>query len=70
MTDGDDKYYESFLLKLTNDAVIPQPVAPQSESAPTEWLAELARIVGSANAPVHIVENLPLNRAIKLAQVL
>ena len=70
MTNRDDEHHQSLVLKLTNDAVIPQPVAPQSEFAPSERLAELARIVSSANATVHIVENLPLDRAIKLAQVL
>jgi hypothetical protein len=70
MTDGDHQHRESFVLKLAHDAIIPQPISPQSEFAPTERLAELARIVGFTNAPVHIVENLPLDRAIKLAQVL
>src|SRR6266478_3960137 len=67
---GHDEDDELGLLKLADDAIVAQAIAPQAELAVAKGLAKGARILRLADALFHEVENLSLHLMIEFLQVL
>ena len=63
------QHNQTLILKFADDAVIPHPVTPQTESASSQWFAELARILRSRHALIHVIDDLALHRTIRLLQI-
>ena len=69
MSYGHDQHYQTLLLKLTNDAVIPHPIPPQSKLAGAKRFAEVARVLGIRDGLIHTVEDLALDCAVEFLEV-
>src|SRR5262249_42042678 len=61
---------EPALLKLADDAVIAEAIAPEAEFAMTKGFAERSRVVSGCYALVHVVEDFALDWRIELLEVL
>src|SRR5260370_42451123 len=70
MADGYDEDDEVGLLKLADDAIVAQAIAPQTELAVAKRLAKGARVLRLADAFFHEVENFALNLMIEFLEVL
>src|SRR6266852_6953423 len=70
MADGHDEDDELGLLKLADDAIVAQAIAPQTELAVAKRLAKRARVLRLADALFHEVENFALYLMIEFLEVL
>ena len=70
MAYGHDEYHQPLFLQLTDDAVIPHPIPPQSKLAGAKRFAEMAWVFGRGDAQIHIVEDFPLDLAVELLEIL
>jgi hypothetical protein len=59
VSDTDDEYTESHIVKLADDAVITHSISPKIAQRPSERFPETPWIFQRSNALVHVVENAP-----------
>lgn len=69
MSDREDQYDESAVFDRRNDAIVANPIAPQTFEIASERLAEPARVFSSGNALAQIAENRLLCDRSELAQI-
>ena len=62
--------HQPLFLQLTDDAVIPHLIPPQSKLAGAKRFAEMARVFGRSDPRIHIIEDFPLDRAVELLEIL
>src|SRR5260370_22427135 len=70
VTDGGVEEDELGLLKLADDAIVTQAIAPQTELAVAKRLAKGTRVLRPADAFFHEVENFSLYLPIELPEIL
>src|SRR5271157_928688 len=67
---GHHEHHQPLLLQLTDDAVIPHPIPPQSKLAGAKRSAEMAWVLCRGDPCIHIIEDFPLDRAVELPEIL
>jgi len=67
---GNKEHHQPLFLQLTDDAVIPHPIPPQSKLAGAKRFAEIARVRARGDTRIHIIEDFPLDGAVEFLEVL
>ncbi len=70
MSHGDHEHYQPIFLQLTDDAIIAQPIPPQSKFAGPKRLAQFTGVLGRRDPRIHVIEDFALDLAVELLKVL